>query len=366
MENSTCSCPLKRPGNHRPPIPRWRLHLPDRVDHVYTAYIGIQQHSTDPVPTQSAGQAITLIEAWITKETNSSSLTSESFTALDGSIRGSSIWVCYWTREEDYERSIKPLSFPALYSALVPQGRESIGLWCERFSTTSSRFSTNYTGLDYLPGLGRLPGTTTSEHDLTAYWGAARDRIPDSAHDLFECEDPPVTAVPEIVPKGIGQHLIGHNYNNVVYIRSGQFWESCSAVESQAYEVKLEPALQTGLQYLWQNPVDSGAIGVRYLRNTECNGNVSGRVRKDTCAAGFLRSLGDLEQWAKKHPSHLKIYHGALQHAREFGGERKLRTWHEISVLKSGEARFEYVNCRPETGVIRFVALEGIGLEGQV
>lgn len=33
-------------------------------------------------------------------------------------------------------------------------------------------------------------------------------------------------------------------------------------------------------------------------------------------------------------------------------------TWHEVSILKTGEAEFEYVNCDPQTGVIRWVPLD--------
>ena len=34
-------------------------------------------------------------------------------------------------------------------------------------------------------------------------------------------------------------------------------------------------------------------------------------------------------------------------------------TWHEVSILKAGEARFEYVNCDAVTGVIKWVPLKG-------
>ena len=35
-------------------------------------------------------------------------------------------------------------------------------------------------------------------------------------------------------------------------------------------------------------------------------------------------------------------------------------TWHEVSVLKKGEARWEYVNCDPKTGVVRFVKMDEV------
>lgn len=44
--------------------------------------------------------------------------------------------------------------------------------------------------------------------------------------------------------------------------------------------------------------------------------------------------------------------------ARRFGPDKKFMTWHEVSILKTGEAEFEYVNCDPQTGVIRWVPLD--------
>jgi hypothetical protein len=70
--------------------------------------------------------------------------------------------------------------------------------------------------------------------------------------------------------------------------------------------------------------------------------------------------LQNLEDWAKSHPSHLAIYTGAIRHAKKFGEHRKFRTWHEVSVLKEGEASFEYVNCLPRTGVIPFLELKEV------
>ena len=33
-------------------------------------------------------------------------------------------------------------------------------------------------------------------------------------------------------------------------------------------------------------------------------------------------------------------------------------TWHEVSVLKKDEAKWEYVNCDPKTGVIQWVKMD--------
>lgn len=343
--------PLRQPKNYRPPVPRWSLKLPADVDRVFTIYVGIQKHASDTATESAATKAKQSIVAWIG---DAHPEAYENFTVLEGDDEvGSEVWVCYFADVAAYDDSARKLSLSQIHASLVTDAAK-IGLWCERFSTAVSRLETNYSGLDYLPGLARISGAETAEHTYSAYWGAARDRIPDSGQDLFAKASDQETAPPQAVPSSIGQHLIGTNYENMVHIRSGQFWENCGLEEAESYETKLEPALLTGLRYLWENPLYTGTIGLRFVRNE----GLPGQTARETCGTGFFRSLGDLEAWAEKHPSHKAIYLGAIKHAKTFGAERKMRTWHEVSILRAGEARFEYVNCTPKTGVIRFVHLD--------
>ena len=39
---------------------------------------------------------------------------------------------------------------------------------------------------------------------------------------------------------------------------------------------------------------------------------------------------------------------------REFGADLKLKLWHEVSVLPATQQTFEYINCRPETGLLAY------------
>ncbi|KAK7408544.1 hypothetical protein QQX98_009305 [Neonectria punicea] len=355
MSSSERTYPLYKPKNHVPPVPRWQLVLGADKERVHTAYIGVQQHSQNEDSANARLQALQAVDSWLHHQADDGPLASETFNFLDGNdANDATVWVCYWLNEESYKTSLNRLNLRSLYSNLPIVGRKSIGLWQESFSTAISRLETNYSGLDYLPGLAKLPETDVAEHSLSAYWGAARDRIPDSANDLFTETD---THPPTSVPSGLGQHLVGTNHHNLVHIRSGQFWHNCDAKESAAYEETLEPTLREGLQFLWDNPDEGGAVGLRYLQNQENPLSGVDNERKESCVAGFFKSLGCLETWAKKHRSHLAIYRGALAHAKAFGDARKFRTWHEVSILKEGDATFEYINCLSDTGVIRFVPL---------
>ncbi|KAA8644976.1 phenylacetaldoxime dehydratase family protein [Aspergillus tanneri] len=306
-------------------------------------------------------QCAKAIETWLYENRGTTPSSIERFRVIDGDDAPKSlVFVCYWDDERKYDEGIRKLNLRHLYRQLDTQKQQSVGLWCERFTSDISRLETNYTGLDYLPGLARIPGTSTVDHTYTAYWGAARDRIPDSAFDLFEQEKDSVTAVPpDPVPSSLGKYLIGTNYHNMVHIRSGQFWKNCDEDEKRSYEEGLEPTLREGLSYLWKNPVDSGSMGLRYLLNVPSSSSQSEKTY-ESCVTGFFRSLADLETWAKRHSSHLAIYTGAIKHAKNFGDKRKFRTWHEVSVLRSGSGQFEYLNCLPETGVIKRISLTSV------
>ncbi|KAI3319049.1 heme-containing dehydratase protein [Xylariaceae sp. AK1471] len=348
--------PLRKPANRPIPIPKYQLLFGSDPSHVYTAYIGLQQHSSDQTTSEAKDQIASDIETWIQAEDGPSA--SELLTLIGGNEQEDTlIWVCYWLDAEKFRRSLELLSLSSIYERLGESGRDSVGIWSETFTTPISRLETTYSGPDYLPGLGGLPDTRAEEHFFSAYWGAARDRIPDAAHDLFPRTE---SAVPPLSPPhGIKQHLVGTNPNNLVHIRSGQLWEDSPQDETDAYEKKLEPSLHQGLKHLWENQQETGAVGIRYLRNQDRHPSSTSRPpRKETCGAGFFSSLDKLEKWAKTHTLHLAIYRGALQHYKEFDDTRKLRTWHEVSVLREGDAKFEYINCVPSTGVIESIPLE--------
>ncbi|KAK1146647.1 hypothetical protein N8T08_002720 [Aspergillus melleus] len=382
MECPIRKYPLRRPDGHKPPIPRWWACFPDTIEQVFTAYIGVQQHSQHHQNAAAFEKCLSSIEHWIS-EPNHAPASVERFRVIDEHDAPQSlVFVCYWHEKTKYDEAIHRLDLSGIYRALdgvdIPDQQQSqqqqIGLWCERFTSHVSRLETNYTGTDYLPGLARLPDMGTQGHSYTGYWGAARDRIPDSAYDEFEADqDQDQDESQNHPPSSLGKRLIGTNTtHNLAHIRSGQFWKHCPDDERRSYEDHLEPTLRKGLAYLWQNPVETGSMALRYLINVPgpCPSHSPSPASSsspssspptsqecitqsdESCVTGFFRNLSDLETWAKRHPSHLAIYTGAIRHAKTFGAGRQFRTWHEVSVLGRGEAQFEYVNCVEGTGMI--------------
>ncbi|KAL7778339.1 hypothetical protein CFE70_007838 [Pyrenophora teres f. teres 0-1] len=114
--------PLRKPPNHQPPIPRWKLSLPSHVDQDFISYIGIEQHDGSDAARQAKQQITRSIQDWVT----ASSAESETLTTTP--------------RSNSHD-------IPEDSTAIWP----SIGLWHETLRTSTQRLETNYSGLDYVP-----------------------------------------------------------------------------------------------------------------------------------------------------------------------------------------------------------------------
>jgi hypothetical protein len=147
-----------------------------------------------------------------------------------------------------------------------------------------------------------LANVAHPSHRLTGYWGAGRDRLAASSHDLFEMPAHPT--VPRITPAGYGQYLIGSSYKNMCHIRSGQRWEECDEEEREAYEKDLQEKLRKGVEYLRENAGETGSIGLRMAQMFATDSEVP---VKETCVMGFHHNWLNMEEWSSRHPTHLAI-----------------------------------------------------------
>ncbi|KAH8806137.1 heme-containing dehydratase protein [Xylogone sp. PMI_703] len=360
--------PLKQPQDWKPKFPRWMLQLPDEVEHLSICYVGVQANQPftnddvnhlKPRISEQQKYAVELVENWLSHGCGAfgPKLWEKFYVESGYDVPETVVWVLYWVNEVTFREALARLNLEEISRSLP-----TIGLWREAFTVPEERFETVYSGPDYQPGLASLPGASQVPHNFTGYWGAARDRLPASARELFRKEKEPQHPDTEKPTKG--KIFCGNNDDVMVHIRSGQFWERCNLEEREAYEANLEPVLRQGMKYVELNAFESGDYGLRFMRNLTTNRllqaeqtePILGRQRRETSVAGFYRSLGDLERWASSHQTHHKIFHGVHKHALQFGqGNFKFRSWHEVCILHPGEASFEYVNCEPRTGLLPFV-----------
>jgi aldoxime dehydratase len=70
----------------------------------------------------------------------------------------------------------------------------------------------------------------------------------------------------------------------------------------------------------------------------------------------WWKSLAALERWAESHPTHVAIFGAAMKYLSTLGPAAKLKLYHEVTVLRADEQRFEYLNCHEGTGLLRAVA----------
>lgn len=205
--------PLKRPSAHKVPVPRWILKLPEDVTHIYTVYVGVQSHGSQRT---AATQAEESIQRWLDDDSGRPTAV-DVFRVTHGyDVVDSKVWVAYWTEPHGFSRKIKSLDLLRSWNGLGEE-KTNVGLWCEYFITPIERLETNYASLKHKPGLAQIPGGEFPEHNLTAYWGAGRDRIPAAAYDLFK--PPEDTESPSPPPQGVGERLMGTNYDNMCHIR---------------------------------------------------------------------------------------------------------------------------------------------------
>lgn len=362
--------PLKQPKGWKPKMPRYTLKLPETVTELSVTYIGVQSNGNDAGHSGAKNNAHSAIITWLQDDSNKPLIVEQLEVVSGRDIPDTTIWMCYWTSVSSSQQALSRLNLAQIHKALG-NNRTSIGLWRETFTPDLSHFETNYAGTDYRPGLSQVAGSEQISHERTGYWGAARDRIPASAYDRLggdgtngdDSKSNRADGPERMYERKLGAHYVGQNKNTIAHIRSGQWWENCTDEEAEAYETNLEPALREGLRDIAARPLESGDFGVRFLRNVQPDGTThSGRPRRETCGAGVFRSLADMEEWAKNCPSHHKIYNGSMQHKAHFGEKAKFRTWHEVCVLRPGEASFEYLNCVDETGSLSFLELDERGV----
>lgn len=204
---------------------------------------------------------------------------------------------------------------------------------------------------EYIRGLSACPFSKIEAMGESGYWGAARDRIPASGNDTLASDyQGKLSAVVERTT--LGKRITVTPPQNFVVIRSGVSWEACGEEQRSSYEANIKPKLDRGMEYLRNNPAETGCCTLRQADVI----SIDGEVAPEGYSIGHFLSLHDLETWAKEHPTHLAIYTRAMAERQKYGERLELRTYHEIFVIPEQGGSFEYVNCHEETGLLRFFA----------
>lgn len=326
------------PDEYQPPFPMWVARADETLQQVVMGYLGVQY--------QGEGQRAAALQAMgdivgrfgLADGPLSHDLTHHT----DASGYDNLIVVGYW---KDTAAHSRWWALPEVAGWWNADARlaEGLGYFREIVAPRAEQFETLYAFKDQLPGVGAVMDGISGDIEEHGYWGSMRDRFPASQTDWM-APTGELQVVAGDPNKGGRVVVLGHD--NVALIRSGQDWADAEAEERSLYLDEMLPTLQAGMDFLRDNGQALGCYSNRFVRNIDLQGNfldVSYNI-------GHWRSVEKLERWAESHPTHLRIF---VTFFRVAAGLAKLRLYHEVSVSDAKNQVFEYINCHPQTGMLR-------------
>jgi aldoxime dehydratase len=319
----------------QPPYPSFVARFKPSVTRVAMAYLGVQYHAATQPPavvrTALADLAAACEAPDGPKHTDRASYIDENgYTTL--------ITIAYWDQPSYYDQW-----FSTAHEMWLGDHRASLdaGFFIEAVRPSTSRFETLFSN-DRPEGIALLADELSGEVTEHAYWGGARDRMPLAQTDPLTPGEPPT-----LIEDGARQRVRAQH--NLCLIRSGQDWSDTDGGERRMYLNEVEPVLRTGMEFLRAEGRTIGCYNNRYMRVIDDDGTPLDK----SFGMSWWRSMADLDDWAREHPTHKAIFGEAMRYLSTLGPAARLRLYHEVTVAAADEQHFEYLNCHPETGLLK-------------
>ena len=324
-------------ADYTPPYPGWVGRADAAVEQVVMGYFGVQSRGEQQL--SAACKALRSIVQQLSLEDGPGHHDLTHY--VDAAGYDNMIAIAYWDNPQAFLRwqAGEPVARWWDDEAL---GSDGLGYFREILSPGVERFETFYAMPNDLEGIGRVMGSRSDEIQEHGYWGSMRDRIPLSQTDAM---------VPsgQLHSQSSNRRELIQGHENLVVIRSGQDWSETEGTERDLYLNQMEPALRAGMQFLRDDGLPVGCYSNRYMQHLDAAGQ---RLEK-TFSVSHWRSLAHLERWSESHPTHIEIFGTFMKIVQTLGGELKWKGYHEVSVLRAEDQRYEYINCHPATGLLR-------------
>jgi aldoxime dehydratase len=338
-EHLRTSCPRARKIDGKvaqgftPVFPAYAARYAPGVESVVMAYFGLQYVGGPPQDAEAALQ-------WIIKKfaiedgpaywDRSKGVDSAGFTNI--------VFAAYWHDRLSFDRW-----FPSIRDIWTGEGGKDceFGKFIEVLTPSAQGYETLFSSPHHAEGVAHLATSMSGEVLEHTYWGSMRDRIA-----LSQSDDMQAAGEPHLIRDGKLVHVVP--YDNLCLIRSGQDWSDTDDIERKMYLDDVEPVLREGMDFLRDSGVPIGCFSNRYLTVLSPDGGNS----EKTFGMSIWRDLASLEAWAEHHPTHLKIFGAAMRHLTSLGPAVKLRLYHEVAVVTTGQQFFEYWNCHAKTGLL--------------
>lgn len=330
------------PENWVPPYPSWSAKWGPQTDSLVIAYFSAQSQNADTQEFHTWFQSIAA------SENGPKQLERSHFTDAHG--YHNEMYTAYWTSPDAFDLWWASASVQDWWSS-ADREQGDVGYWKEKVTVPLQRFET------LLSSVNSVGAAATSDEELLdsieehGYWGGMRDRIPESDNNTFASTAGDVLNY--LKPReGDSKRVVIQPPENLCIIRSGQNWTKCKSEERDFYLREVHSVLKLGMDYLRDNPLDSGCASCRLADELSDDG----RAIEKTFGLAYFLSMADLETWSKTHPTHLEIFGKFHSMAQAFNFELDLELWHEVLVAPGQGCEFEYLNCHANTGLRPFFA----------
>jgi aldoxime dehydratase len=324
------------PDDYAPPYPSFVARHKPGVLRVVMAYFGIQTRGT---PSKAAEQAMASIVSRFASNGGPTHWDRAQY--VDEAGFTNIVTVAYWDDRAKFDGW-----FPAARDGWTGDQRttDGFGTFIEVLYPSVEGYETLFSSLGRPEGVAVLADGMSGEVQEHAYWGGMRDRIP-----LSQTDEMAPSGGARAIRDGARIRVIPND--NLCLIRSGQDWGDTEASERKMYLDDVEPVLREGMDFLRDSGRSIGCYANRYMTVVGSDGAPT----EKSYGMSWWKSLAALERWAESHPTHVRIFGAAMKYLSTLGPAAKLRLYHEVTVARSDEQFFEYVNCHPQTGMLNAV-----------
>jgi aldoxime dehydratase len=258
------------------------------------------------------------------------------------------IFMTYWLSTSSYDQWFYSPPVQRWWLSLPVDG--PYGYWREVLSPDLDHLGAIFFGLqnDRLVGITSALGAVPT-HQWN-YWGGYRDRFKISRSDDLESEwgDGPLG---RRHPQTRGRRVRVSVPKNLIFVREGSEPTHMGAEERKLWDEQMKPALDSWVDYLANNPIESGAAVTRNVIEQDV---VTGEETEKGSQLVYFLSLRHLERTVRTQPSHTALYNYQIKITGDFlakGESPALIVWVEAYLLEKGRLDAEYVNCEPDVGL---------------
>ncbi|MDP2072796.1 phenylacetaldoxime dehydratase family protein [Hydrogenophaga sp.] len=333
-------CPRTRAAraseDYTPPYPAWVARFNPTTTQVVMAYFGVQSRG-------GRHKALAALQPILDQLSLPNGPRHHDLAHhVDAQGYDTVVAIAYWDTLAPFHQWAAQTAVDGWWQASA-RFEEGVGYFREIFLPHVERFETLFSTPDKFEGVGVLASHLSGDIQEHGYWGGMRDRLPASQTDALGAGQ---ASAGQRQP---GPRVIVQGRDNVALIRSGQDWGETEGEERSLYLADIEPELRAGMDFLEQKGDSVGCHFNRYMHHIDR----AGQPIEKSFGLSLWRTLEHMERWSESHPTHIAIFGTFMRVVQQMNFQLKLRLYHEVLVAKANEQMYEYVNCHPNTGVLR-------------